>query len=317
MNQVTAFAPATVANVGCAFDVVGLALNSPGDTITVKRKDTPGIIITELQGDNGRLPTDPTKNSATVAAQALISTYLQSHPKGDPNDGFSFCISKGLPIGSGLGSSSASSAAAVVALNELLGSPFSRQELVRFAMEGERVACGSAHADNVAPAILGGFVLIRSYDPLEVIQLPTPSVWVAVVTPLIELKTADARRILRRSIELSQAVAQWGNVAGLIAGIFTDNHPLIGRSLEDHIVEPERSQLIPGFREVKEAALSAGALGCSISGAGPSIFTLTSDEVTAHSAARAMQHQFASLGIECTSTVSPINAIGATIISRS
>jgi homoserine kinase len=184
-------------------------------------------------------------------------------------------------------------------------------------MEGERVACGSAHADNVAPAILGGFVLIRSYNPLEVIQLPTPSVWAAVVTPLIELKTADARRILRRSIELSQAVAQWGNVAGLIAGIFSDNHPLIGRSLEDHIIEPERSQLIPGFREVKEAALASGALGCSISGAGPSIFTLTSDEATANSAALAMQRQFASLGIDSTCALSPINSVGATIISKS
>jgi homoserine kinase len=311
---ISVFAPATVANVGCAFDVLGFALQSPGDTVTITPSDTPGFTITAIEGDNDRLPRDPATNAATVAAQALL-TASHEHPQRRLSyEGFAFSIKKGLPIGSGLGSSSASSAAAVVAMNHLLGSPYSREELVRFAMEGERVACGSAHADNVAPAILGGFVLIRSYDPLEVIKLPVPYVWVTIANPHLELKTSDARRILRRSIPLSQAISQWGNVAALVAGIYTNDPHLMGRALQDHIIEPERAQLIPGYQEAKQSALDAGALGCSISGAGPSLFAFSATEQIATNVADAMSHAFQALSIESTTSVSQINKQGASLL---
>jgi homoserine kinase len=316
MTKVSAFAPATVANVGCAFDVLGFALEAPGDTVSVQAVQTPGVQIAEIDGDGGRLPRDPAANSATVAASALLASLAASSREPmAAQGGFQFSIKKGLPVGSGLGSSSASSAAAVVALNALLGEPFSRRELVPFAMEGERVACGAAHADNVAPALLGGFVLIRSYTPLEIIQLPSPSLSVAIVTPAIELKTSDARRVLPRAIPLPEAIAQWGNVAGLIAGLFTNDHALIGRSLHDHIIEPTRSELIPGYPQAKRAALDAGALGSSISGAGPSLFAFTSEKAYAHRVALAMHQEFLRIGIDATTAVSSINPSGATILS--
>jgi homoserine kinase len=314
-RKISVFAPATVANVGCAFDVLGLALQSPGDTVTIEQTDAPGITIVSIEGDDGRLPRDPSANAATAAAEALIKACQDSCGSSHNLYGFAFSISKGLPIGSGLGSSSASSAAAVVALNELLGAPFSRSQLIRFAMEGERVACGTAHADNVAPAILGGITLIRSYEPLEVISLPIPNVWIAVATPHLELKTADARKILRRAVPLSQAIAQWGNVAALVAAIYTDDLELMGRALQDHIVEPERAQLIPGYHHTKQAALNAGALGCSISGAGPSLFALSPSCETAQQIVQAMQGAWRDLGIESNTSVSQIQQGGASMCS--
>jgi homoserine kinase len=199
-------------------------------------------------------------------------------------------------------------------MNHILGAPFTAVQLIRFAMEGERVACGAAHADNVAPAILGGVTLIRSYEPLEIISLPVPPVWITIATPQLELKTADARRILRRSIPLSQAVAQWGNVAALIAAIYTNDLELMGRSLEDHIIEPERAQLIPGYHEAKQAALKAGALGCSISGAGPSLFALSTTQEVAQHVAEAFGAAWRPLGIETTTFTSQIQRGGASII---
>jgi homoserine kinase len=312
---VTVFAPATIANVGSAFDVLGCALDGIGDTVTASSSSIPGITIDSISGDSGKLPLDPALNTAGVAVKALTDALATRQPHKTASMGISLAVSKGLPIASGLGSSSASAAAALVAANALLGSPFERRDLLPFAMEAERVACGTAHADNVAPSLLGGFVLIRSYAPLDIIQLPPPpSAVIALAMPQLELRTADARKVLKKMVPLETAVIQWGNVAALVAGIFRDDLPLIGRSLADSIIEPERSQLIPGFESVKAAALAAGALGVSISGAGPSVFALCSSVSQADKVAVVMQSAFHGAGIPSTTHVSAVNAVGARVI---
>lgn len=313
VKKISVLAPSTIANVGCAFDVLGLALDSAGDTVSVKEVDQAGLTL-RVSGSTS-LPSDPEKNVVIVSARALIAGLKKSKPDLQFPAGLHFELTKGLPIGSGLGSSSASSAATVVALNEFLGRPFSARELVEYAMEGERSACGSAHADNVAPAILGGVVLIRSYAPLDIISLPYPKNLLCVVTiPGIEVKTSDARKILRKEIAFSKAVQQWGNIAGLVAGFCSEDADLIGRSLQDYIVEPERAYLIPGFHQVKQAALEAGALGCSISGAGPTTFAFAKEYSTAQVISRKMQEGFRSAGISSQSFISKINPAGAKVI---
>jgi homoserine kinase len=268
-------------------------------------------------GDNGVLSRDPHKNTAGVSVLALIKHLEGQGLSSLATTGIDISLEKGLPIGSGLGSSSASTVAAVVAANEILGAPLSREELLPFAMEGERVACGAAHADNVAPALLGGFVLIRSYDPLDVVHLPTPSnAWVTVLSPHLELKTQDARKVLKRSVSLESAISQWGNVAALVAGIYQNDVRLMGRALEDKIVEPERAQLIPGYAAAKKAALEAGAAGCSISGSGPSLFALTESEAAANTVGAAMRSAFAALEIQSNVYVSQINSTGTSVIHR-
>jgi homoserine kinase len=317
MRSVTVFAPATVANVGSAFDVLGFAIAAPGDTVTVRRVPTPGVTITDIRGDNGLLSKDSGRNTAAVSVIGLLKHLASRDPNGFRDIGIEISLTKGLPIGSGLGSSSASTVAAVVAANELCGAPLSREELLPFAMEGERVACGAAHADNVAPALLGGFVLIRSYDPLDVVRLPTPSnAWVTVLSPNLELKTQDARKVLKRSVSLESAISQWGNVAALVAGIYKNDIALMGRSLEDKIVEPERAQLIPGYAAAKRAALAAGAAGCSISGSGPSVFALAESEEIAHKVGVAMRDTFAALDIASIPYVSQINSSGAVVTHK-
>jgi homoserine kinase len=317
MRSVTVFAPATVANVGSAFDVLGFAVAAPGDTVTARRSEKPGVTISEIVGDNGVLSRDPHKNTAGVSVLALIKHLEGQGLSSLATTGIDISLEKGLPIGSGLGSSSASTVAAVVAANEILGAPLSREELLPFAMEGERVACGAAHADNVAPALLGGFVLIRSYDPLDVVHLPTPSnAWVTVLSPDLELKTQDARKVLKRSVSLESAISQWGNVAALVAGIYQNDVRLMGRALEDKIVEPERAQLIPGYAAAKKAALEAGAAGCSISGSGPSLFALTESEAAANTVGLAMRSAFAALEIQSNVYVSQINSTGTSVIHR-
>lgn len=317
MRAATVFAPATVANVGSAFDVLGFAVAAPGDTVTARLTDSPGVTITEISGDGGALSRDATLNTAGVSVRALLELLQRHDAPRFGSIGVALSLQKGLPIGSGLGSSSASTVAAVVAANTLLGSPLSRRELLPLAMEGERVACGAAHADNVAPALLGGFVLIRSYDPLDVIDLPTPtSTWVTVLSPRLELKTQDARKVLKRSVPLESAISQWGNVAALVAGIYQNDTRLMGRALEDKIVEPERAQLIPGYGAAKRAALDAGATGCSISGSGPSIFALSESESVAVGVGEAMVRAFADAGIPSTPYVSRINSTGATVVSQ-
>lgn len=306
-GSISIHAPATVANVGCAFDTIGFAVSGIGDTVTASFADTDGVTIRSLSGNATELSSDPLQNTASVAVLSMLNDISETPP------GIALDIHKGLPIGSGLGSSSASAVAGVVAVNQLLGSPLTRHELIPYAMEGERTACGVAHADNVAPALLGGFVLIRSTAPLEILQLPTPdSMYVTLVSPHIELRTVDARRVLRGSTQLSSVTKQLGNVAGLVSGLFLNDIELIGRSLEDVIIEPERSKLIPGFYSVRKAALDAGAVGCAISGSGPSLFALSTSKPTASSVGDAMVEMFATHAIPSRAIITSVNTLGAT-----
>ena len=269
MESVRMFAPATVANVSCGFDVLGFAVNEPGDEIILQKNDTGELKIDTITGDGGKLPTDPSKNTATVSIQQYLKHLGLSQ-------GFTLTLHKKMPLGSGMGSSAASSVAGVVAANKLLGEPLAESDLLPFAMEGERIACGSAHADNVAPALYGGLVLIRSYDPLDVIRIATPDdLFCTLIHPKIQIRTEDARAIMKRQIALPKAVQQWGNLAGLIAGFLQKDYALIARSMQDVIAEPVRSILIPGFNNVRQAALDSGVLGFSISGSGPSMFALS------------------------------------------
>ncbi len=302
-ESVRIFSPATVANVACGFDILGLALDNPGDEVIVRRKAGSGIVIRN-ETPYTNIPTDPDANTIGVAAKAFLE-HLQS------DAGFEITITHKIKPGSGIGSSAASAVAGVFGINLLLGAPRTKKELVQFAMHGEKAACGSAHADNVAPALLGGFVLVRSYQPLDVIRLAFPdTLYIAIIHPQIELKTADARKVLRTSIQLKDAVKQWGNIAGLVAGLARNDYPLIARSLEDVIIEPVRSLLIPGYEKVKQAAIEADALGCSISGSGPSVFALCETEAIAHRAAIAMEEKFSDLEIDSIKYISKINTEG-------
>ena len=299
------FAPATVANVACGFDVLGFALHSPGDEISIALNGNSRLELHDETPYN--LPLSPEKNVSAVALQSMLDA-LQS------KQGFTITFLSKIMPGSGVGSSAASAAAGVFGANELLGRPFTRRQLVEFAMQGERVASGSAHADNVAPALMGGFTLVRSYTPLDIIPIPHPPVYAAVVHPQIEVRTSDSRKILRQEVPIKKAIEQWGNVAGLVAGLFTGDYALISRSLHDVIVEPVRALLIPEFYAIKQSAMEAGALGCSISGSGPSIFALCKDETTAQKVAQAMHSGFDRIGIESHTFVSPINNEGAKIV---
>lgn len=308
-KSIKAFAPATVANVACGFDVLGFAVESPGDEVVITLSDKPGIRFTKITGDDGLLPLDPDQNTVSL----VIREYLKHLGKEDL--GIEIELNKQMPLKSGLGSSAASSVVGVWAVNQLLGSPLTDLELLPFAMLGEKLAAGAAHADNVAPALLGGFVLIRSYEPLDVVQLPTPEkLYCTLIHPHIEVKTKDARNILRQKIELKQAVQQWGNVGGLIAGIMMSDYALIGRSLQDVIVEPVRSILIPGFHQAKQAAMDAGALGGSISGSGPSIFALSTDKETATKIGKAMKAVYDGINIQSEVYISKVNATGPRVI---
>lgn len=309
-KSVSVSAPATVANVGCGFDALGFAVNAPCDIVTVNLTGTSGIFIHPIEGFYGHsLSRNPEKNTAGVPVQAFLNEIGY---KG----GVEIVLKKNLPLGSGMGSSAASAAAAVYAINTLFGNPFTSEQLISFAMEGERVACGTAHADNVAPALLGGFILVRSYEPLDIVRIPcSEKLYCTIIHPHIELRTEDSRKILSNEVTLKNAVTQWSNVAGLITGLTTKNNALVGRSLEDVIIEPLRKVLIPGFNEVKEAAINSGVLGCSISGSGPSVFALCGDESTARRAANAMQKAFEKHHLKSDAYVSPINMKGAQVIS--
>jgi homoserine kinase len=306
-KEIKLFAPATVANVAAGFDILGFALEKPGDEILIKKTSAPGIRIVN-RSNFANMPLAPEKNTSGVALQAFLD-HLQI------KQGFEITFLKKVKPGSGIGSSAASSAAAVFGANELLDRPLAAKDLVVFAMEGERCASGSAHADNVAPAILGGFVLIRSYRPLDIIPLPTPGqLFCSIIHPQIELKTEDARKVLRKQITLQDAITQWGNTAGLIAGLFKEDYNLIGRSLQDVIIEPIRSVLIPGYENMKEPAMKAGALGCNISGSGPSLFAFSTSQEKATQIAEAMQAVCASMNIDSDIYVSRVNKQGPVII---
>lgn len=309
MNSIKATAPATVANVSCGFDIFGFAVESPCDEVTLTLRDEPGVVITSITGDGGRLPADADRNTAGVA----VKEYLKA---AGSNQGIAIELTKNLPLGSGMGSSAASSVAALVAVNHLMGNPLKRDELLPFAMEAERVACGSAHADNVAPALLGGFVLIRSYRPLDVTRIPTPEdLYCTLIHPQLELKTEDSRNVLKASVPLRDAVRQWGNIAGLVVGLMKPDYGLIGRSLHDYIAEPLRSVLIPGFERIKEAAVEAGALGAGISGSGPTIFALSVSAATAKKVGEVIRDEFEGFRVESEVYVSRINTQGATVES--
>ena len=315
-KSIKVFAPATVANVACGFDIMGLALDCPGDEVALELTDTPGIVIADIIGDGGKLPRETEKNTVGVAVARLFEDR-------GVEAGVSIILHKHMPLGSGLGSSAASAVAGVFAANELLLRHFpdkaiaKREDLLPYAIEGERLACGSAHADNVAPSLLGGFVLIRSYHPLDVVRIPTPeALCCTVIHPHIEVQTKDARSILKKQLLLKDAVVQWGNAAGLIAGLWQCDFDLIGRSMEDVIVEPIRSILIPGFGNVKSAALEAGALGCGISGSGPSLFALSNDWEIARQVGQAMTAAFEKIGIGSEVYVSKINRQGPKVIEE-
>jgi homoserine kinase len=302
MEEIKVFCPATIANVSCGFDVLGLALESVGDEMVVRKSPEKGIRIVKISGQD--LPLEPERNVSGVAALALLE-------KSGHQGGFELEIVKRIKPGSGIGSSAASSTGAVWAMNELLGRPFSNLELVQFAMEGERLASGTAHADNVAPALFGGFTLVRSYDPLDIVPIPSPKLLHAtVIHPQLEIKTSDSRKILKTTIPMEKGIQQWGNLGGLIAGLFREDYDLIGRSLHDVIVEPIRSILIPGFDAIKANALAAGALGCGISGSGPSIFALSKGEEIAREVAASMRETYAGIGLDFDIHVSRVKAQG-------
>jgi homoserine kinase len=308
-DSVKVFAPATIANVVCGFDVLGFAVNEPGDEVIMRLTEVPGVIISKITGDEGRLPLNPAKNTVSASVQH----YLQHIGRTDI--GIDIELHKKMPIGSGLGSSSASTVAGLFAVNTLMGNPLTAAELVPFAMKGEELACGYGHADNVAPALLGGFVLIRSYEPLDVISLPFPEeLYAAIVYPEVDVPTKDARQMIRSKVLLKDAVKQWGNVAGLVAGLFMKDYDLIGRSMVDGLVEPTRSILIPQFYEMRAIAMQMGAISFGISGSGPSVFALTKDEDTAARITAALQKQLKSIQINSLAFVSSVNKKGPVIL---
>ncbi len=315
-------APATVANMVCGFDILGFAVNNPYDEMEMRLVNKAGITIINI--DDYNLPTDPEKNVAGAALLALMEEYTTNSSNEKLQNansenidfskiGFEVKINKLIKPGSGVGSSAASSAGAVVGANYLLGNPFTKDDLVRFAMNGEKVASGVKHADNIAPCIHGGVTLVRSIFPLEVIALPSPTLYVTIVHPQIEVRTADARSILKQNVKLKDAIKQWGNIAGLVAGLLKSDYDLIGRSLEDVIIEPVRSILIPGFNDLKKACKAVGALGGGISGSGPSIFFLSKEKETALAVENEMKKLYEGLGLAHHTYVTNINQNGVEI----
>ena len=306
MNEIKIFCPATIANISCGFDVLGLCLETVGDEMIIRKSDVKGIKITKIEGED--LPLETSKNVAGVAALAILDAI-------DYKFGFEIEIYKNIKPGSGIGSSAASAAGAVFGINELLEKPFKRKELVEFAMKGEAIASGSEHADNVAPAILGGITLVRSSAPLDIIKIESPSdLYATVIHPQIELKTSEMRAVLQPMIPLKSAILQWGNLGGLIAGFYTSDYELIGRSLHDEIVEPLRGPFIPKFDVIKKTALENGALGSGISGSGPSIFALSKGIETANRIAKAMFVVYEDMNMPFEIHVSKVNPEGVKII---
>jgi len=311
-KKVIVFSPASVSNVGAGFDIFGFALHIPGDELVMKIVEKPGIFLTKITGDDRRLPKDVKKNTAAVSLRAMMNAL-------DLKYGVEFELHKKMPLGSGLGSSAASAVASVFALNALLKKPFSKDDLLLFALEGEKIASGSiAHADNVAPCLYGGFTLVRGCNPPDVISIPTPKdLYCTIIHPHIEIKTEFARKILRSQIKLSDAVKQWGNAAALVAGLMKPDYDLIKRSIEDFIIEPIRGSLIPNYFLLKEAALKNNALGCSISGSGPSVFALSRSEEEAKLIGSEMKKILTKIKLKSDTFISKINHDGPKIISLS
>jgi len=307
MTEIKIFSPATVANVSCGFDVLGFCLDTVGDEMVVRKTAEKGIKITKIEGFD--LPFEVENNVAGVAALAIYNDAK-------PNCGFEIEIYKNIKPGSGVGSSSASASGTVFAINKLLGNPYNNTQLTAFAMKGEAVASGCEHADNIAPALFGGFTLVKSTIPLDVLQIPTPSqLFATIIHPQVEIKTSESRAILPEDIPLKNAITQWANVGSLIHGLHTSDYDLIGRSLNDVVIEPYRNKLIPYFNDVKETALAHGALGCGISGSGPSIFMLNKGQENALLVEKAITNIYAKTGIEFHTYTSKINTEGIKIIN--
>lgn len=306
--KVRAFAPATVANVCCGFDIFGFALERPGDEVLVSWNEQSSLAqVSSIEGDGGKLPLHPEENTASIAANALLKEVGEKK-------GVSIELKKQMPLCSGLGSSAASAVATLVAVNELLGNPFTKQELLPFALKAEKGACGTAHADNAAPSLLGGFVLLRGNNPVETISIPVPKdLFCIVLHPNLEIKTEKARACLEKSVSMESSIFQSGNAAGLIAALWKGDFQLLGRCLQDVIVEPQRASLIPGFFSVKKAALESGALGMGISGSGPSLFALLEGKGKEKFVAKSMQDAWKKEGTTSTCYCSSLNLSGACV----
>ena len=307
MNGVRLFSPSTISNLSCGFDVLGLCLETIGDYMEITKSKKKGIYITSIIGE--KVPYDVKKNVAGVASEALIDSL-------NPDFGFEIKIDKKIKPGSGIGSSAASSVGAVVGINYLLGNPFKPEELIPYALEGEKLACGSEHADNVAPAILGGITLVRSTKPIDIIKLPIPKNLKAVIIhPKIEIKTADARKVLDKSIPLEKASQYWANLGAFVSSLYENNYELMKKSIVDNIIEPKRSQLIPMFDSLKQIANDNDSIGCGISGSGPSVFSLTNGLKTAKIINNSFKKIYEETGIPFKTYVSDINKSGVKILS--
>lgn len=311
LKEVRVFAPATVANMICGFDILGFAVDKPGDEVFMHQVEEVGVRIRSIKGDDGRLPLDPDKNTVSACVKMLLN-----HLGIENEIGVEIDLIKHMPIGSGLGSSSASTVAGLFAINALLGNPLTKNELMPFCVEGERLACGHGHADNVAPALMGGITLIRGYEPLDIISLPVPEDLVAgIVFPQVDVPTRDARQLIKEKVSLKDAVNQWGNIAGLVAGLYRSDYDLIGRSMHDVLIEPTRAILIPEFYEMKRIAREAGALSFGISGSGPSVVAISKGAEAAQLAVNRIQEHLTANGIESLQFVSAVNAEGPKILS--
>lgn len=307
MNEIKIFSPATVANVACGYDVLGFCLDTIGDEMVIRKTKEKGITISKIDGFD--LPYNIEENVAGVSALAMYNAI-------NVDFGFDIEIYKNIKPGSGIGSSAASAVGSVFGMNELIGNPFNKTQLTEFAMKGEALASQCEHADNLAPALFGGFTLVKSVNPLEVLQLPTPKdIYATVIHPLIEIKTSESRAILPSKVELENAIHQWANVGSFVHALHTNDYELLSRSLKDVVVEPYRSQLIPSFKEVKQAVLDNGALGCSISGAGPSIFTLNKGLENANRVKQVMHEIYEKTDIDFEIHVTKINEEGVKILN--
>lgn len=308
--MIAVYAPGSVSNVACGFDCMGFALDEPGDVVIAAPQDEKGVTVAAIHGDGGRLTTDPKKNTASAAVLALLRRL-------ETTRGIALTIHKGLPLASGIGSSGASAVAAVVAANELLGRPAPIEMLLECAMAGEQAGCGSMHPDNVTPSLYGGFILARSAQPPDIVRLPVPNgLACAVLHPRMEIETGTARQLVGDQVRLHDAVRQWANVGGLVAALYTNDLALLSRSLVDHVAEPKRAALVPGLADIKAAAISAGALGCSLSGSGPSVFALAANMEVAQAAGDAMKRAFdAASPVGSDLWVCPVGRQGARVVS--
>ena len=310
MESIKVFAPATISNVGCGFDTIGFAINEPGDIVTLKLRNDSKVRITKITGEGGILPKDIDKNTCTVAIKELLKNYP------DKSVGVDVEIRKKMPIGSGLGSSAASAVAGVYGLNILLDNPYTEMEVMDFAIKGESIASGAIHADNVAPCLAGGFILIRDYNPLDVIKIPVPkNLYCAVVYPHISIETKTARKLIKNQITIPKARKHFGNIGALVSSLYEGKLELLGRTIHDEISEPARATLIPGYEQIKQAAMNNGAYGCSISGSGPSIFAFAKSKVSADKIGKAMKKATIQQGMKVTLYVSKINSGGPKVIS--